>query len=155
MNILVKANFITLNILPRYNMKIYFAGSIRGGRNDADLYSKMIDHLKKYGEVLTEHVGNKSLKLQGEDGLTDGYIHDRDLEWILDSDVLVAEVSTASLGVGYEIGRAVENNKRVLCLYRPQEGKILSAMISGSPNIINNEYKNLDEAKKIIDNFFE
>ena len=42
-------------------MKIYFAGSIRGGRNDVDLYLQIIEHLKQYGEVLTEHVGNKKL----------------------------------------------------------------------------------------------
>jgi 2'-deoxynucleoside 5'-phosphate N-hydrolase len=136
-------------------MKIYFAGSIGGGRDDAGLYLQIINHLKRYGEVLTEHVGDKNLKLLGEDGLTNDYIHKRDLDWLLDSNVLVAEVSTASLGVGYEIGRAIENNKRILCLYRPQGGKRLSAMIAGSPDVTNAEYTNLDDAKKIIDNFFE
>ncbi|MDD3420831.1 MAG: nucleoside 2-deoxyribosyltransferase [Methanocellales archaeon] len=136
-------------------MKIYFAGSIRGGRDDADLYLQIIGHLKKYGEVLTEHVGDKNLALLGEDGVEDDYIHNRDLEWFLQSNVVVAEVTTPSLGVGYEIGRAVENQKRVLCLYRPQDGKRLSAMIAGSPDVTNAEYKTLDDAKKIIDDFFE
>ena len=36
---------------------------------------------------------------------------------------LVAEVTQPSLGVGYEIGRAVAMDKKILCLYRPQEGK--------------------------------
>ena len=57
--------------------------------------------------------------------------------------------------MGYEIGRAVENQKRVLCLYRPQDGKRLSAMIAGSPDVTNAEYQTLDDAKKIIDDFFE
>lgn len=153
--ILLGASFINYSLFPPINMKIYFAGSIRGGRDDADLYLQIIDHLRQYGEVLTEHVGDKNIKLLGEDGLTDDYIHKRDLEWVLDSDVLVAEVSTTSLGVGYEIGRAIENNKRVLCLYRPQDGKRLSAMIAGSPDVTNAEYKNLDDAKKVIDNFFK
>ncbi|MDD2666532.1 MAG: nucleoside 2-deoxyribosyltransferase [Methanocellales archaeon] len=136
-------------------MKIYFAGSIRGGREDAELYLQIIEHLKKYGEVLTEHVGDKNLALLGEDGVEDDYIHKRDLEWFLQSNVVVAEVTTPSLGVGYEIGRAVENQKRVLCLYRPQDRKRLSAMIAGSPGVTNAEYKTLDDAKKIIDDFFE
>ena len=136
-------------------MKIYFAGSIRGGRDDVDLYLNIIEYLKKYGEVLTEHIGDKNLRIFGESNLKNEYIHNRDIEWVLESDVLVAEVSTASLGVGYEIGRAIENKKRVLCLYRPQEGKRLSAMIAGSQDIKNAEYNNLDEAKKIIDKFFE
>jgi len=132
-------------------MKIYFAGSIRGGRDDVDLYSQIIEHLKKHGEVLTEHIGNKNLEISGEDTQDDTFIHHRDFEWILQSDIIVAEVSKPSLGVGYEIGRAIENNKRVLCLYRPQKGKKLSAMIAGSRDITNAEYKTIDEAKNIID----
>ena len=37
--------------------------------------------------------------------------------------VLVAEVTQASLGVGYEIGRAVAMDKRILCLFRPESDK--------------------------------
>ena len=37
--------------------------------------------------------------------------------------VIVAEVTQPSLGVGYEIGRAFDMNKPILCLYRPQQGK--------------------------------
>ena len=36
---------------------------------------------------------------------------------------LVAEVTQPSLGVGYEIGRAIENKKKILCLFRPDSGK--------------------------------
>ena len=37
--------------------------------------------------------------------------------------VIVAEVTQPSLGVGYEIGRAFDMNKPILCIYRPQQGK--------------------------------
>ncbi len=36
---------------------------------------------------------------------------------------MIAEVTQPSLGVGYELGRAVDMNKKILCIYRPQEGK--------------------------------
>ena len=136
-------------------MKIYFAGSIRGGRDDADLYKQIINHLELFGEVLTEHIGDKNLEVSGEDTMNDAYIHNRDLEWILQSDIVVAEVTTPSLGVGYEIGRAIENKKRVLCLYRSNSGKRLSAMIAGSPDIAVEEYKTIIDAKDIIDNYFK
>ena len=136
-------------------MKIYFAGAIRAGRDDVDWYHQIIDYLKKYGKVLTEHVGDKNLKPFGEEGLKESEIHDRDFEWMLQSDVVIAEVSIPSLGVGYEIAKAIENGKRVLCLYRPQDGKRLSAMIAGSDGVINAEYRTLDDAKKIIDNFLK
>lgn len=48
---------------------IYFCGSIRGGRDDAALYKRIIDQLRDYGEVLTEHIGDANVldKEQGGD----------------------------------------------------------------------------------------
>ena len=132
-------------------MKIYFAGSITGGRDDAELYSEIIEYLKSFGEVLTEHVGSKKISSMGEDN--GSFIHDRDMNWLLDADVIVAEVTTPSLGVGYEIGRAIENHKKVLCLYRPQKGKRLSAMIRGCKDIVVIEYKELEGVKEKVADF--
>ena len=36
--------------------KIYFAGSIRGGRVDAALYQRLIAYIKQTDRVLTEHI---------------------------------------------------------------------------------------------------
>jgi len=135
-------------------MKIYFAGSIRGGRDDVEMYHLLIQYLAKYGEVLTEHLGSKSITDKGEDGPNEEYIHNRDMEWLLSADVIVAEVTETSLGVGYEIGRAIEHGKKVLCMYRPQEGKKLSAMILGCKEVDNREYKNLEDGKKVLDEYF-
>ena len=52
-------------------MKIYFAGAIRGGRNDASRYFQIIKYIGYYGEVLTEHVGSPELRGIGEICLTD------------------------------------------------------------------------------------
>lgn len=135
-------------------MKIYFAGSIRGGRDDVKLYAEIIKYLGKYGEVLTEHVADVNLEAVGEKNLSDQEIHDRDLNWLAQSDVIVAEVTAPSLGVGYEIKAAVEQNKKVLCLYRPQVNKRLSAMIGGCLDLNVENYQHLNEAIEIIDNFF-
>uniref|UniRef100_UPI0032178C08 nucleoside 2-deoxyribosyltransferase n=1 Tax=uncultured Draconibacterium sp. TaxID=1573823 RepID=UPI0032178C08 len=136
-------------------MKIYFAGSIRGGREDAALYFQIIEFLKTFGEVLTEHVGDPALTSVGDDGPNDKFIHDRDLEWLKSSDVLVAEVTTVSMGVGYEIGRAIESGKKVLCLFRPDVGTYLSAMISGCDDLTLVNYTDLAEAKNVIKCFFK
>ena len=134
-------------------MKIYFAGSIRGGREDAALYQHIIEYLKKFGDVLTEHIGDPKLTNLGDDGPTDSYIHNRDLEWLQSADFLVAEVTTVSMGVGYEIGRAVEAGKKVLCLFRPETGKNLSAMITGCPNLELVNYSDFDEVKLELKRF--
>jgi len=80
--------------------KVYFAGSIRGGRDDQELYQSLITEIGKYAMVLTEHIGKKNLEM-GETNLTDAYIYERDMEWIREADLIIAEVSTPSLGVGY------------------------------------------------------
>ena len=111
-------------------MTIYFAGSISGGRGDQGIYLQIIQMLGAHGTVLTEHFGDPNLTAAGE-SLADRDIHDRDIAWLRQADVLVAEVTTPSLGVGYEIGRAVEWGTRVICLHRPAEGRRLSGMIAG------------------------
>jgi len=135
-------------------MKIYFAGSISGGRGDVALYSQIIEHLKNYGEVLTEFVGETSLSGMGEANNSDKHIHDRDIEWLLSSDVIVAEVTTPSLGVGYEIGRALENGKKILALYRNIKGRRISAMIKGAEGVIAKEYNGFENIKEITKAFF-
>lgn len=135
-------------------MKIYFAGSIRGGRDDRDLYMELIQELKNYGEVLTEHVGDSELIDEGE-GFTEKHIFDRDMDWVRESDVVVAEVTTPSLGVGYELGQSEALKKPILCLYRDVEGKKLSAMILGNSYFQTKKYNDIDSAKEIIKSFFE
>ena len=56
---------LVMNVIYfQMSLKIYFCGSIRAGRQDADLYARLIKLLQGYGTVLTEHVG--SLKLEEE-----------------------------------------------------------------------------------------
>ena len=132
-------------------MKIYFAGSIRGGRDDAEIYAQIIQFLQNYGEVLTEHVGSDNLMDKGESSLSDQEIHDRDLDWLLESDLMVAEVTNPSLGVGYEIGRAIEAGKLVICAYRISKNKRLSAMIAGSDQIKHIYYHSISDLKEKLD----
>jgi|SRR3989344_1540507 len=141
---------------------IYFAASIRGGREDVELYTQLMNHIRQYGTILTEHIGKKELTIMGEDGISDQAIHDRDMSWLGQAQDLVAEVTTPSLGVGYELGRITERNlwvppeerKRILCLHRPQPNKKLSAMIAGNTGATVQQYASLDEAKQYSNEFF-
>lgn len=134
-------------------MKIYFAGSISGGRQDQAIYAQIIDLLKRHGTVLTEHFGSATLTAAGEP-LGDRAIHDRDIDWLRAADVLVAEVTTPSLGVGYEIGRCVEWQKRVLCIYRPSPDRRLSGMIAGAPGVQVIKYAAASDLPTLFDELF-
>jgi nucleoside 2-deoxyribosyltransferase len=134
-------------------MNIYFAGAIRGGRDDVALYLELVELLRPYGTVLTEHVADEQLTSRGE-SMDDRAIHNRDLMWLKEADCLVAEVTTPSLGVGFEIGKATEWGLRVLCLFRPYSGRALSALIAGSDRVTVREYQDASQTKRIFDEFF-
>jgi nucleoside 2-deoxyribosyltransferase len=136
-------------------MKIYFAGSIRGGREDREIYFSLIQELRKYGTVLTEHFGHESLTDQGDKDVTVEDIYNRDMDWVREADVIVAEVTVPSLGVGYEIGQAEAMKKPVAAFYRQIEGKSLSAMIAGNSYINLFKYSDLTDATQQFETFFK
>ena len=70
------------------------------------------------------------------------------------SPILECDVYTPSLGVGYEIAKAEELGKKILCLFHETSERKLSAMIAGNDKMIIEKYQTLEEVKKIIENFF-
>lgn len=136
-------------------MKIYYATSISGVQSEdsGKINRELIDYLKKFGDVLTEHFADPDIKSNGEINIENETIHDRDMKWLFSADIIIAEVSNPSLGVGYELGRALEHNKKILCLCS-KKIKRLSAMITGNGKMKVNYYESVDEAKNIIRDFF-
>ncbi len=126
------------------NKKVYFAGSIRGGRADASLYHDMIAHINLTDHVLTEHVGdlNKSVLEQGRN--KDQLIYDQDTAWLRECDLVIAECTCPSLGVGYELAYAEKYNKPVYIFYRPDEVQ-LSAMLTGDSYFSIHPYTSKEE----------
>ena len=132
-------------------MEIYLAASIRGGRDDRQLYERLITFLNQQHHVLTEHIGNPNLTADGETELSDQEIRNRDVAWLTASDVVVAEATHPSLGVGYELAMAEQLKKPTIILYRPQIAR-LSAMIAGT-SFFNRiyEYEMVEEAAKVLE----
>lgn len=133
-------------------MKIYFACSVRGGRDDKDTYEQIVRFLRKNHQVLTEFNVDKDLTPFGTQGATNA-TWERDMKMLNQAEVMIAEVTTPSLGVGYEIAKAEEMNMPILALYRPDPAKSLSAMIDGSPRISVGEYGEIYQAKQLIEEF--
>jgi 2'-deoxynucleoside 5'-phosphate N-hydrolase len=143
----------SLRLAMRIGMKIYFSCSISGGRQDQPLYQAMVEFLQARGqEVLTAQLA--SAEVSGpESGLDARAVYERDTRWLRESDVLIAEVSTPSHGVGYEIAMAEGLGKPVLCLH--QAGRRVSKMILGNPGARyqTREYREAAEALEQIENF--
>lgn len=109
-------------------MNIYFCGSIKGGRQHAEWYGELIAHMKKFGNVLTEHVGD--VNYAGGKSPQEVYIQDTD--WLRQSDIVVADVTVTSMGVGYELAFAEALGKPCLVLFDNKFADKISYMISGN-----------------------
>ncbi len=136
-------------------MNIYFAASIRAGRDDGQIYHEIVEELSKYGDVLTKHVGNTALTPMGEEENSKKFISARNAKWMEETDVLVSEITQPSLGVGYELANAEVRGIPNLLLYRPTDDKSLSALIEGNEKFNIKNYTEVTEAKDLIKEFFE
>ena len=136
-------------------MKIYFACSITGGRGDEPVYQKLVRFLLDLGhDVPTAIIAETGIEeIDAASDPTD--IYQRDVNWIRESDLLLAEVSTPSHGVGYEIGYALDLGKPVLCLHKDRTA--VSKMITGNPNpkLTVESYKKLDELEQILHDYLK
>lgn len=134
-------------------MKAYFACSISGGRKDEKIYQHLVRKLLELGlDVPTAHIAESGIEIvDGQEDPRD--IYQRDVDWIAESDILIAEVSTPSHGVGYEIGHALSLRKPVLCLFDRTAN--VSKMITGNPHqlLTVRTYGNLQEAEEILANY--
>ena len=130
--------------------KVYFAGSIRGGRQDADLYKRIIEYIQRNHVVLTEHVGDLSKsKIEGLKD-RDEAIYEQDTAWLREADVVIAECTTPSLGVGYELAYAEARGIPVHIFYNKPRTN-LSAMLTGDKYFEIHPYTAEEEIYPVID----
>jgi len=136
-------------------MNIYFCGAISAGRKLLPAYRIIVNILKEYGTVLTEHVADPNLTAGGEKKLSNREIFYRDLDWLKKADCLIAEVTTPSLGVGYEIAVGVRRNISVHALFQQKDNRRLSALVSGNPGVTVHSYTKPEELVPLIRSIME
>jgi len=134
-------------------MNIYFACSITGGREFESVYQAIVQALVEGNHVVSTAHLTESGTVALEATIDPREVYARDIAWIRACDVLIAEVSTPSHGVGYEIGFSLGLGKPVLALF--QEGRKVSKMISGNPdpNLLLKHYRTVEEAVVQTKNF--
>jgi len=142
--------------------RVYFGCAMRGGRPNAG--REELAALVKTIEGLGHEIASKHMVQEGiaeeEIKRSNTEIHDRDYDWLKDSDVGIFEISNASLGVGSEISDMLHLEKPVLCLFKKGLENSVSAYVRGKQGskfvkgqIECRSYKSLDEAKAIIERF--
>jgi hypothetical protein len=84
---------------------------------DQPIYAALVESLLAAGhEVLTAQLSSADI-MEEERVISAAEVYQRDVRWVNECDALIAEVSTPSHGVGYEIALALHLGKPVLCCY--------------------------------------
>lgn len=102
------------------------------------------------GTVLNRHVADEAISDYGETDLMKEQIHEREMRLLEQCDVIVAEVTTPSLGVGYIVAMGLEMGKKVLCVYQGDDTHKLSAMIKGDTRVSVSTYEKPDELRPLL-----
>src|SRR5437016_2121227 len=102
-------------------MTIYLACTVRGDRGGVEAGRAVCARLQHHGHhVLTTHLLADDVN-EAEAKLTEQDVYARDLDWLSQCEVIVAEASGSSYGVGFEVGyvlgRASRTRQRVVLLY--------------------------------------
>ena len=138
-------------------MKVYLACTVRGDRGGVAAGRAICERLVAAGhDVLTTHLLADDVET-AESRLTEAEVFRRDIEWLSACDVLVAEASGSSYGVGFEVGyvlgRAGRTGQRVVLLYDRARRHAISRLIcgNGDPACTTFEYGSLGELSAFID----
>jgi nucleoside 2-deoxyribosyltransferase len=117
-------------------LNIYLACTVRGDRGAVSAARALADALESLGHsVLTRHLLDDHVET-AESALSEREVFERDLRWLDSSDLLVAEASGSSYGVGFEVGyvlgRSATTGQRVLLLYDEARRPFVSRLIAGN-----------------------
>lgn len=117
-------------------MNIYLACTVRGDRGALDTTRSLAQLLERHGHtVLTKHLLQDDVEA-AESALTERDVFERDMQWLTAADLVVAEASGSSYGVGFEVGyvlgRAHRTGQRVLLLFSDARRPFVSRLITGA-----------------------
>lgn len=131
-------------------MNVYFARSLRGDRSTGDeqVYKDIIGVIKRCGHRPQFEI--QVVEPRRLDESHEQYIYRRDMAWIDACDAMIAEVTTASHGVGYEIAYA-EFVRKMPIFFCARKDTLVSAMLSGKHEIC--YYRDLGDLSAFIEAF--
>ena len=134
-------------------MKIYFGFTVAGDRSSLTTAARIVELLEELGhEVLTRHLLREDA-WQADRSVSPQEVYRRDLNWLQQCDLFVAEVSGSSFGLGFETGFVLgATTKKVSLFYRRDVEKKISLLITGitHPNCTLVPYSDLDEVENWI-----
>src|SRR5271165_25923 len=114
-------------------MKIYFGFTVAGDRSAIDTAHRIVELLEECGhEVLTRHLVNANA-WAADRLISPQDVYRRDMAWLEQCDLFIAEVSGSSFGLGFETGYLLgATDKKVILLYQRELEQKVSLLIRGN-----------------------
>jgi hypothetical protein len=114
-------------------MKIYFGFTVAGDRSAIDVARHLVGLLEAMGhEVLTRHLVSDGAGAMDR-SIPAQAVYERDMRWLGQCDVFIAEVSGSSFGLGYETGFILgSSEKKAILFYRREAEARISLLITGN-----------------------
>jgi nucleoside 2-deoxyribosyltransferase len=114
-------------------MKIYFGFTVAGDRSSVTTARHIVELLEQMGhEVLTRHLVSDGAA-QMDRSITAQAVFERDMNWLRQCDVFIAEVSGSSFGLGFEAGYLLgSSNRKAILFYRRDAEARISLLITGN-----------------------
>ena len=138
------------------NMQIYLACTVRGDRGAVAGLRSLVASLEGAGHtVLTKHLLEDNVDT-AESSLTERDVYARDIAWLEACDMLIADASGSSFGVGFEVGyvlgRSDRANQRVVLLYHADRRDRISRLIVGNahPRCITLSYEDGADLSRLV-----
>jgi nucleoside 2-deoxyribosyltransferase len=113
-------------------MQIYFGFTVAGDRSAVNAATKIVGILEEMGhEVLTRHLVEENA-WEADRSITPKEVYLRDMKWLEQCDMFIAEVSGSSFGLGFETGYLLgATTKKVVLFYRREVESKISLLITG------------------------
>ena len=129
-------------------MKVYFGFTVAGDRSSLTAARRMVELLESMGhEVLTRHLVEDNAA-QLDRSLPAAAVFERDMNWLRQCDIFIAEVSGSSFGLGFETGYVLgSSGRQAVLFYRRDAAPRISLLITGNthPNCVLAPYSGLEE----------
>jgi hypothetical protein len=135
-------------------VKIYFGFTVAGDRSSLPAARRIVEWLEARGhEVLTRHLVREDAREQDR-RLSPQQVFERDMSWLEAADVVIAEVSGSSFGLGFEAGYVLGSSARkVILLYRVEMAERISLLITGNthPNCTVVPYRTVEDVHVFLE----
>lgn len=134
-------------------MKVYLGFTVAGNRSSVEAAKKILGVLKSMGhEVLTSHLLQEDA-WDADRRVPPQEIFARDMRWLAQCDIFIAEVSGSSFGLGFETGYLLgATPKKTILFYERASEPRISLLIVGNthPNCCLVPYSKLDELEDLV-----